>query len=373
MRCLMISGGSAEDQVACRLYDQLKRLNSEITVSVWPLFGSGFSFRAYGVPFCCEGFQGFSLFFNVTFFRSLLGYIVCLWRLWCRRKDYDCVICVGRRFALLTSVLVGCRRIYYLPIFASGGGYYFFPMFFYVVKAFVRVSYLPNTVMTALCQNRGIRCMFLGNPLFEDVSDTTIDVGFAEDDVVVAFLPGAREEAYDAFLYFLNLALDLDKTGVFSRLRFIMSKAPHLSLERLLDFAKQAGWVCGSRGSLLCFKKEGVEIVLSEDLVGVIKAASVVVGVSVTACERALDLAKPVVSFPGFGDKIGYRRLKLDQAYVGDWLHVLPQRSVSYIIMAIQRALDVVTRLETPLQPTRLASEGIASHLLGDFQSKTLG
>ena len=195
MKYFIVSKGYIEDQLGCRVYQQLKLLCPDVDVLAFPLASQGFYYASYDIPLYCSDLRLFRLDLKLSFlkrFRSICRFVGLVFQLFRKRQEYDFIFSVGQSLPLWVAIFSGIRPIYCLPTLKSGNVSLYSGLFLALMKYFVCVNYPHSSLLTTMCQNKGLRSLFLGNPLLEGLRERGESFNFDQGKPVLAFMPGIQ-------------------------------------------------------------------------------------------------------------------------------------------------------------------------------------
>lgn len=340
-RVLFVSNGHGEDDIACKVLDQLRPLvEPGLSIEAWPMVGSGQAYRDRGIAIAGpsntlpgEGFGTLSLSLFLRDLRS--GFIATHWRqlryMRAVQGRYRLLVGVGDIVPLTAAWLgktpmafIACAKsAYYGGLDGQTGA----------ERSLMRnqcVAVFPRDVRTAagLIEN-GVPCQYLGNPMMDGLMPTNPQRFTGHDTINIAMLAGSRQDATDNALFLLQAARRLSQTEVqAANLRFLFACHPAVDLSLVATAATtlDAGWVqtvwdnqMGPMDDYLCLQNANGSkaLLIRGALADILHSARLVVGLAGTANEQAIGLGIPLVTLPGAGNQ-GKSYVRMKMRFFGD-------------------------------------------------------
>ena len=212
----------------------------------------------------------------------------------------------------------------------------------------------------ASLQAAGVRARFAGNIMMDGLASSGNRLGMREGELVIAVLPGSRDDAARALeeqiVRLHALAVLLESRG--TTIHALVSAAPSADAAQLIQAISRQGIALetmGSTGGVIATgAAKGIRISLVRGAFGdLIAAADLVFGQAGTANEQAAGAGKPVIAAAIAGEqpgKMGWYRMR-QQKLLGDALLVLPAEPSVF-------AAEVLRLLDDPARIARMAAVG---------------
>lgn len=358
---LFLSNGHGEDVIATRIAAALREMAPSVGLQAYPLVGYGDAYRAEG--FQVVGVQqamptgGFILKGAGNLWKDLRAGLIGLTRrqiadLRARRDTLAGVVAVGDVYPLWLAGRYLRRPIVFVPTAKSEyiRGHYGFE--YVLMRRYARLVYPRDPLTAEAMKRRGVNAEYVGNVMMDALPTRGVDFGLAPGVRVVGLLPGSRQDAYGNALDLLRVveALgaragarngsesgskgggDSDDGPLGGRLAFLLSVAPSLDVNVLIETAASQGWqgeaVSGSlrAGVHAILKKGDFEVALVTGAFGdLLRRSDIVVGLAGTANEQAAGLGKPVVAFPGRGTQFTPKFARDQKRLLGEAVSLVPR------------------------------------------------
>ncbi|MEK7298847.1 MAG: hypothetical protein AAB066_03050, partial [Candidatus Margulisiibacteriota bacterium] len=347
-------------------------------VTVCPLVGEGLNYQNMGFPIAFKNPNfpsgGFLRRFAdvVTDLRAgLLGHLVTQFRqlktLW---QAADAMIVVGDVFALVLATGFSSRRpVYFLPTAKSDLFMRHSPTERLLMRCLARRVFARDERTASALVQQGLPALYLGNLMWDELSQPITPLDVAAGHKVVLLLPGSRNEAYANAAYLVQLAVQMP--ALVNGLTWVMAAAPTFSVprfaaEHVSDWALFEGphetWT-------LRHRETSTTLLVTASFAAAVDRADVVIGLAGTANEQAVYAGKTVIAFEGFGPQSTRQRFEEQQNLLGDHL-VLVNRDVAQITQATLKAL--ASPLPRPVRKPGLVSAAIADVIDADFRTHRL-
>ena len=295
-RCVWVSNGHGEDQIACTLIRHWRKVSPQDQHSALALVGEGKAYQALNVPLRSDVFtppsQGFAYLHPLRLLEDLkAGVLPHLYRQWqaLKNTEGDLFIAVGDivPLTLLCSTGKADRTAFVacaLSDYYTHGKSCFDPVQVHLLKK-NQIPTLARDALTARnLRKRGVKAYAPGNPMRDAVevphsSKADLQSGATFQ---VLLLPGSHEDAQLNMAYFSTLIEPL--------LRAASSPLP-------LDF------ICLVPGALIPILKKVAHFPVrfwpAERFGEALNVCQVAVGLAGTANEQCVAHGVPVIAFPG--------------------------------------------------------------------------
>lgn len=340
-RLLLASNGHGEDAVAGRLVDRLRALAShDVELEAWAMVGAADAYVDRGVALV--GTQnrlpsgGFATLSPALLLRDLRAGWLQVHRRQLRdaramRGRYDLVVAVGDIVPMLAAivaqtpfVLVGCAKSAY---YGPGHGYTRFEK--HLIRRYCARCYPRDPETTHELSEARIAASFVGNPMMDDLQGSVATLPLPDDALVVACLPGSRDNAEANAARILSLVADdataWERSGPVA---FIFALAARFDVERAwqaMSATARAMWRrepprTGSDATGVAVEARLTRRVSAQFLKGrfadVLHSARVAIGLAGTANEQAIGLGVPLVTFATDGVQ-GQSYFRMKMRYFG--------------------------------------------------------
>jgi uncharacterized protein (TIGR03492 family) len=337
-RLLFVSNGHGEDAVAGRLVDRVRVLAPrDVVVDAWAMVGAGDAYVERDVPLVgtrnllpSAGFATLSL---PLFLRDVrAGWLAVHRRQWrdarALRGRYDLVVACGDIVPLLAAIVARAPLVFVGVAKSAfyGPGYGYTRLEKHLLRRFCLRCYPRDTRTAQVLANAGVASAFLGNPMMDDLEGTGEPLMLPDDTLVVACLPGSRDDAEVNAARILSLIADhAAPWGRSGPVTFLFAVAARFDVYRmweLLSPAAQDKWRrnAGSEsparttGQILEARlTNGVSAQFMQGrFADVLRRARVAIGLAGTANEQAIGLGVPLVTFATTGVQgEAYFRMKM--------------------------------------------------------------
>jgi len=370
---LIVSNGYGEDWIAARLCLALRALNPNIQFEIVPLVGEGLHYLKSDLrvrtqnPIFPSG--GFIRTFNDLYGdlkAGLLGHIFEQRKiLKTLDKKVDIVICIGDIFCLWMGHGTKIKTVF-LPTAKSNLIDPHSKLEKWLMRRWCRLIYTRDKITCTDLKVSSLPAHFLGNIMLDKKVETR-PLPLNPNAPVLGLLPGSREEAYPNVDFMLSCVNDMLLSQ--PNLQICLAKAPSLSTKRLVEQAKQHGWILKSDLSQdnLLFSHEildGSTLVISENFESCVETSWVLFGLSGTANEQAVYWGKTVVCCPGFGPQSTALRFEEQHRLLGDRLIFEPhQQNVADQLLKHLVKPNELLKKET----SRSSAHAIAEHILAQL------
>lgn len=342
IRIMMVSNGFGEDQIACKLLTSLKKTNPNLEFYALPLVGNGLEYKQIGVKpliknkrLPSEGFLrkigdiikdiAAGVIQNVIKQRVLVKKM---------QNKIDATICVGDVFCLCIGSISSKHPTIFLPTAKSDTfmSHSFLEKF--LIKKLAIHSYPRDKETTHSFQKSNMSAGYFGNPMMDKLEPTNLSFPFKTKKPIVAILPGSKNEAYKNLAFILTC---LTKNKIINEdIHILVAKAKSLSMLHIKRLLKKLNAEIidphSSEIMPIHWAETGPETIISESFIDVVHHADVVIGLSGTANEQAIQMGKHVICFPGFGPQSTLTRFKEQRKMMGDQLHIIPNQNPDNII-----------------------------------------
>lgn len=235
------------------------------------------------------------------------------------REEIELVVVVGDvSLLILTNIAVGKKPTIFLSLPKSDYIEPHYAIEEWYCKHHADEMLTRDKITAEHLARDGVQARFLGNPLMDELECTTSLLPWGENDLVLALLPGSREEAYDNLVMMLDVVREVWKK---KSCHVVVAFPSTLSDERMKEKASPHGWRYREATPFPVLEYEGREVVLSRGIFPeVLHKATVVLGLAGTANEQAAGLGKPVVAFQGTGPQTTHKRFVEQGKLLGDAL-----------------------------------------------------
>lgn len=343
MNIAVISNGHGEDAIATTLCLALRKQDATVTITAYPLVGSGLAFKKHQIP--C-GLQN-PVFPSGGFIRSVgdlwrdikQGLLSHLWRQYHRlrraKRNTNYVLAVGDVFSLCMARLTS-PDIYFFPTAKSDR---FMPHSWLerlLIRRFAHASFPRDKKTTTSFKQHRLPAYYFGNPMMDHLVTQRTVLSLKEQEQLIGIFPGSRAEGTDNATYLFPLLTRLKVT--MPQLQLACAWPATLCQDTLSNVL---GWSLERTGShtLIHDPLTKHAILLSSDFLAVANQSHCIVGLAGTANEQAVFLGKPVICFPGFGPQSSARRFTEQALLLGPLLHFVPTRTPGAITLTLKTIL----------------------------------
>ncbi len=301
----VISNGHGEDKIAAQLIQAIGV--DKFTFDVYPLVGSGDSYRPLGVdPKLMQKplpSGGFLLRFKdiINDFKSGLLTQFQKQRRSLYESNPDFQIVVGDVFALFMACYKRRIPTVFFPTAKSERAIPHIGLEFSYIRRNARLAFPRDIETHQVFSKKRIPSRFYGNPMFDHMSS---DIKKSSKTTVV-LLPGSRSEALQ------NITLMLAVIGhlvIKKKIRFIFSLPPHFQYAQLKPLVKGSSWILKKDTEQLLFQHSNHHVSVSYNFFDSLQQASVVIGLAGTANEQAMHAKRQLISFIGSGPQSTKKR-----------------------------------------------------------------
>ena len=338
-RVLFASNGHGEDAVAGRLVDRVRALAPrDIALEAWPMVGAADAYVARAVPLVgtrnllpSGGFATLSL---PLFWRDVrAGWLTVHRRQWrdarAMRGRYDLVVAVGDIVPMLMAVVarapfvfVGCAKSVY---YGARGRYTRFEK--HLLRRYCTRCYARDARTTQELAQARIAGAFVGNPMMDDLEGTGTALTVPNEALVLACLPGSRDDAESNAARILSLVAD--DAAAWARdsgVVFAFAVTARFDVERMYQSLAQPARERWRRRAASNGRGDVPELHLTNGVsarfitgqfADVLRRARVALGLAGTANEQAIGLGVPLVTFATDGVQ-GQHYLRMKMRYFGD-------------------------------------------------------
>lgn len=340
-KLLFISNGHGEDAIATSIIREYLEIK-ENDVFAFPLVGEGDAYNKIGVnvvgPRKTMPSEGLSGWTNpVNCIKDLKQGLVNLFArqgkfLQDIRGNVSVVVAVGDILPVIMAQLFVKKSIVFIGTAKSDyvSGYYWWERIWLrnCAKVFTRDEETKNSLRLG-----NIPAYYEGNAMMDNLEPRGVDFGIKEDEIVITFLPGSRENAYNDFSIMLAAIERLSKEPL--KFRFLTAIPGSLNIDRIKGVIPLQRW---SEMSNMISHDNGVvgEYSLKERTDGgitlllikgyfadILSACRLVIGQAGTGNEQAAGLGKPVIAFdPLAGKELKWYRRR-QKKLLGDAVSVV--------------------------------------------------
>lgn len=217
-----------------------------------------------------------------------------------------------------------------------------------IVLKRAEVVFTRDEITARELQGSDINARFVGSSMLDCLEISGFDFGLSSRDCI-ALLPGSRVEAYGNLAVLLDIAADMAAHRE-EGLDFLLAAAPTLTTNRLAEVFYKGGWsylpMDMERGIIAKAECGRARLAVVRGYFGDLLLASImVIGQAGTACEQAVGLGRPLLTFPGVGPQVRERFLLTQKRLLGDAVELLPADKEIITTRALQ-LLNDRSRLE---------------------------
>ncbi len=333
---LVISSGTNQDRIGAVLASQLRKQWPSSRVSAFPLGGWGDPYHEAGVPVLGAARKplahGRIRRGLASFWRDIqTGCFLLPWRhtraLRSAQYGTDLVICAGDLYPLFMAYRYVRKPIVFLPTLKSEQVQKYFSFEKGRIQRHCQLVFPPDEFTAQRLRESGVAAVYLGNPLVDGLEVTDTDFGVAKGPVI-SILPGTGLQGYQKIM---QAAAAAQKTAQLVRdAQFLIPVASGLARRGLVRRLQADGWqfrpagADAGQGQVGQLVKDGcvLQLIAQRDG-GVIKAATVCIGLDPVRNQQALGMGKPVITFPANGRRLTAATLQAQEKAIGEALLVV--------------------------------------------------
>jgi uncharacterized protein (TIGR03492 family) len=309
MKILTLSNGKGEDALAVTLLKAVEEACDEKpTIKTLPLVGSGEAYTKAGYEtfgdkrdLPSHGFSGLNPLTILNDIKAGLlnitsSNIKSVKRL---SEGADVIICVGDIYPVALAAFLSKKPIIHLAtaISASFRKYNVFEIGLFKKKC--RIVFSRDEETAQFLRSKGVNARFHGNIMMDDPNLQQGDLKIKIDDgkKVIGLLPSARKDAYENTVKMLGIISDM-KTD--NKVEFLLSFSSNLNIDKLITVINKAGFSfekkqeSGDEAGRIAAKNKSVRIITG-GFSGVVKASTLILGMTGTGNEQAVGLGTPLV------------------------------------------------------------------------------
>lgn len=349
-KVLMVSNGHGEDLIGCTLLKALRKAQPDTQILTAPLVGSGHIYEKEALSVLFKN----PLFPSGGFIRSaadIWGDIKAgvIGHIFSQRKQLsnypfspDTLFAVGDIFALWMAQAARThrQRIVFLPTAKSNKFMPHSRLEKWLMKRWCTHIFTRDQETQEDLEAYGLPAMFCGNPMMDNLQPSETPLPIQADQPTLGLLPGSRDEAYKNLEHLQTLVTTVRKD--IPNLQVLVALSPTLDTARCERI----------------FPTDS-HTLLTAAFTDVLHQSNVIVGLSGTANEQAIEVGKVVLTYPGFGPQSTPTRFKEQQQLLGKNLHFMPTQDCQALSDWIKKSLQTNPPTSKTTPPTTPAAETI--------------
>ena len=192
--------------------------------------------------------------------------------------------------------------------------------------------------------NSNLPAYYRGNPMMDNLQPTGKTFNLVSTEPIIGLLPGSREEAYLNLEYLYKLISNIRKTS--PNIQILIAKSPVLEKQKFKTL----------------FPPDN-KTIHSSKFTDILHSSHLIIGLSGTANEQAIEVGKTVLSFPGFGPQSSPKRFKEQQKLLGKKLLFHPNNNIQDLSKKISSLLKN-TKLKFSYKQKDSAAQSIINSII---------
>ena len=375
---LFISNGHGEDFLAAAIINRLRKINPSLSLAAYPLVGLGEAYEREKVtllePRQTLPSGGFSKGSLLRLFKDVKAGLPRLLRqqvsvLKKVAPKVKRVVVVGDFLPVFLSWLFLRRPLYFVATAKSDYIAAHWPIEVAMLRKAAVVVFARDELTASGLLQRGVRSVHMGNVMMDSLCFGVSNIQVRPQERTLLFLPGSRQDAAENLMDMLKITKKLKHSY-----NYLVAVSQMVSEIEFMEAATASGWdwiVEDGATVLLELKDRKIQVRLIWGAFGdLLSLADLVVGMSGTACEQAVGLGKPVITYPR--NRQMARFLRDQKKLLGTSLFLMAYDH-DLIAEFIEKLIDDESRLQRLAEAgkKRLGNAGGASKIARYLESES--